>query len=255
MKLLNLIGFTLVLVLTSACTQKRKGPAAASQPKQSVPQQTTRITKMSNNVNADFTEREKIIESARIMLQDMGCQVTDTNLACAIPENQSKTEDLIKLLTTYHQVLVMQINSGLLSQEKLATYQVHQAPITSSGGYLAQLEYHSKNLFSKDSAEVLYAYQSLESMGIKFSQERNSKSRDGINIGKSYLVVSNTLLAYKTPTQVVKEINAYIDTVAWYLNIYSGSRHLSKDEREGYLNKVAQLEELAARIQRIGSKG
>ncbi len=260
MKIKNLLVLVLALSLLSACTRsKRHGPAASpkSNPKATPAYQDPNIqpnqrnTTISKNPYADFTEREKTIESIEQLLRDMSCQITDTNLACHIPDNQSKSNDLAKLLDTYNQVLSLQINSGMLPQDKQTAYQTRQAPIT---GYIGELRYNGIRLYSRDETEVYLATQRLEALEIRFVQDNNDKTRDGISDGKWRMAVPSTLLAYKTPTQVLKEINYYLDTIEWFLSIYSGSKHLPSTQHSGYLQKIAQLEELAARIQKIGSK-
>ena len=251
MNTLHLAIVTCTLLLSTACTQSKRHSPSTGTGATNLNQPSSRNTTISENPRVDFLEREKAIESIEQLLRDMECQISDTNLACPIPENQAKSNDLANVLKSYDQVLILQIPSSNLSNEKRAAYKIRQAPIS---GYLAELNYNSRRLFSRDRSQIFEANERLEALEIRYVPSGNVKTRDGISDVKGNWVVPSSTYAYNTPIQILKVINNYIETVAWFLNIYSNNSQLSGLEREGYLQKVAQLEELAVRVQKIGSR-
>ncbi len=254
----------LVLLSSAGCTQKKR-PGGGSSPKStaqtnnppvapSAPRPAPAPTPISAPATAaESEERQKVVSDLQMTLRELECDVEDDYLGCPEPKNYQHAIDLEKALQNYSKLVSSQLQSNYLKPEDRKVLEIHSKSINDYMiGVFKQMK---KTHFERDFYQVHLAKEKLcMELGLKDLKPKRELFKNKNGITQNYrLMPSKNLLVYKTPTQVIKAIEEFQDTVRWFLDIYyDDSTPLHRDNRRELINELQLTSDLAERIYRIG---
>lgn len=181
------------------------------------------------------------LNKAKELLANMGCELSGKDIECPTPINYKQSKDLKVALDGYAFAL------GKLRDQ---VQQNEKVEINSQWNSTQHLLNETKQLMYgftlNDHQEVIVANSRLLSKGFKWSTV-SSMSINGSGMVTKLTIDKQFLREHYSKSDLRNELNSFIQTVEWFLNIYSDGQNVLKSEilREQQ-QKLSLAKDLAA---------